>query len=197
MFSYLISPWTKWPHFADDIFKCIFLNENVRFLTKISLTFVPKVQLIITNADSIHWRIYAGLGGDELMLWRNDIDRNTGSVRSLFLLMAPVLAWIDLIPAWISNNTHYKVWNEITYPLPNFYSASVGVPNGWIISSHSLFVLPKYPKHFGLHRSTYLISLVSPSRSGLADLFQRWHWFVQSAFLTWVQCYCKVLRNFT
>ena len=29
-------------HFADDIFKCIFLNENVRILIKISLKFVPK-----------------------------------------------------------------------------------------------------------------------------------------------------------
>ena len=51
--------WTKWPpfctghfnpppfgqnghHFADDIFKLIFLNENLRILMKISLTFVPK-----------------------------------------------------------------------------------------------------------------------------------------------------------
>ena len=29
-------------HFTDDIFKCIFLNENVWILIKISLKFVPK-----------------------------------------------------------------------------------------------------------------------------------------------------------
>ena len=29
-------------HFTDDIFKCIFLNENVRILVKISLKFVPQ-----------------------------------------------------------------------------------------------------------------------------------------------------------
>ena len=29
-------------HFADSIFKCIFLNENILFLTKISLKFVLK-----------------------------------------------------------------------------------------------------------------------------------------------------------
>ena len=29
-------------HFADDISKCIFLNENVRIPTKISMMFVPK-----------------------------------------------------------------------------------------------------------------------------------------------------------
>ena len=28
--------------FADDIFKCIFLNENISILIKISLKFVPK-----------------------------------------------------------------------------------------------------------------------------------------------------------
>ena len=38
---------TLWPrqngrHFADDIFKCIFLNENVSIAIKISLKFVPK-----------------------------------------------------------------------------------------------------------------------------------------------------------
>ena len=41
---------TLWPrhngrHFPDDIFKCIFLNDNVRIPVKISLTFVPKVQI--------------------------------------------------------------------------------------------------------------------------------------------------------
>ena len=29
-------------HFADDVFKCIFLNENVWILLKISLKFVPQ-----------------------------------------------------------------------------------------------------------------------------------------------------------
>ena len=32
-------------HFPDDIFKCIFLNENVWILIKISLKFVPKVPI--------------------------------------------------------------------------------------------------------------------------------------------------------
>ena len=32
-------------HFADAIFKCIFLNENARISLKISLTFVPKVRI--------------------------------------------------------------------------------------------------------------------------------------------------------
>ena len=32
-----------------------------------------------------------------------------------------------LIPVCISNYTHYKVWAEITYPLPNFNDATFGV----------------------------------------------------------------------
>ena len=36
----LISPWTKWPHFAGDMFKRIFLNENIWNSYKISLKYV-------------------------------------------------------------------------------------------------------------------------------------------------------------
>ena len=32
-------------HFADDIFKCIFMNDDVRISLKISLKFVPKVTI--------------------------------------------------------------------------------------------------------------------------------------------------------
>ena len=66
-------------HFSDDIFRCIFMNENICILIKISLKFVPKgpidnslalvyrqQAIIWNNADPIHWRIYVTLGGDEL-----------------------------------------------------------------------------------------------------------------------------------
>ena len=36
---------TNGRHFPDDIFKCIFLNENVFISIKISLKFVPKGQI--------------------------------------------------------------------------------------------------------------------------------------------------------
>ena len=35
-------PWTKWPQFADDIFKCIFVNEKSYILIEIPLKFVPE-----------------------------------------------------------------------------------------------------------------------------------------------------------
>ena len=80
----LISPGQNGRLFADDIFRCIFANESLVFWLKISLKFVPKVPIqpdtgsdnglvpnrrqaiIWTNADPIHWRIYAAQGGDEL-----------------------------------------------------------------------------------------------------------------------------------
>ena len=34
---------------------------------------------------------------------------------------------LTLIPAWISNYIHYKVWDEITYPFLNFNGATVEV----------------------------------------------------------------------
>ena len=45
-------------HFADDIFKCIFLNENAWISLKISLKFVPRVRInnIPTLVQIMAWR---------------------------------------------------------------------------------------------------------------------------------------------
>ena len=48
------------------------------------------------------------------------------------------LTWI---PAWISNYIHYKVWDEITYPFPNFNSCTVEVWE-WISN-----FIPCFPGH--------------------------------------------------
>ena len=40
---------------------------------------------------------------------------------------APAAMVLTLIPAWISNYIHYKVWDEITYPFLNFNGATVEV----------------------------------------------------------------------
>ena len=72
-------------HFADDIFKCIFFNENARISITISLNFVPKgpinnipvlVQIMAWRQPGashylnrrwlVSWRIYASLGLNEL-----------------------------------------------------------------------------------------------------------------------------------
>ena len=52
--------WQNGPRLADDIFKCIFVNEKFCIFIKILLKFVPNVYLI-------NGRIYVTLGGD---VWR-------------------------------------------------------------------------------------------------------------------------------
>ena len=37
------------------------------------------------------------------------------------------LFYFTLIPAWISNYIHCNVWDEITYPFPNFNGATIQV----------------------------------------------------------------------
>ena len=47
-YAWFINPlrWIQnWPHFADDISKCIFLNENVWISLKISLKIVPEIPI--------------------------------------------------------------------------------------------------------------------------------------------------------
>ena len=50
-------------HFADNIFKCIFLNENVQISIKISLNFVPRGQ--INNIPALV----------QVMAWRRPGDK--------------------------------------------------------------------------------------------------------------------------
>ena len=47
--------------------------------------------------------------------------------------------YCTLIPAWMSNYIHYNMWDEITYPFPNFNNATVEVWK-WIsnFTPHSL-----------------------------------------------------------
>ena len=54
----ILRPRQNWRHFADDIFKCVFLNENVWFPINISLKFVPRGQInkIPALVQTIAWR---------------------------------------------------------------------------------------------------------------------------------------------
>ena len=57
-------------HFADDIFKCIFLNENVWIPIKISLKFVPKgpINNIPALVQIMAWRRPGGKPLSEPMM---------------------------------------------------------------------------------------------------------------------------------
>ena len=57
-------------HFPDDIFNCIFLNENVWISIKISLNFTPKgpINNIPELVQIMAWR----RPGDKPFIWTND-----------------------------------------------------------------------------------------------------------------------------
>ena len=113
-------------HFADDIFMCIFMNEKSRILSQISLKFVPKgpidnkvsigsgnglapnrrQAIIWTNADPVQRRIYAALGGDELIViykW----DPITIFLSNSFMAQMFYVAAISWAPVRYSSNWHW------------------------------------------------------------------------------------------
>ena len=49
---------TNCRHFADDNFKCIFFNENIWISLKISLKFVPKVQINNIPLSKQGWLVH-------------------------------------------------------------------------------------------------------------------------------------------
>ena len=59
----ILRPRQNGRQFADDIFKCIFLNENILIPIKISLTFVPKGS--INNIPALV----------QIMAWRRPGDK--------------------------------------------------------------------------------------------------------------------------
>ena len=61
-------------HFADDIFKCILLNENVSISHKISLKFVPRIPI-----DNIQVLV-------RIMAWRRSIDKPLSEPMLIILL---------------------------------------------------------------------------------------------------------------
>ena len=72
-------------HFADDIFKCIFLNENVWIPIKISLKFVPKVP--INNIPSLI----------QIMVWRHPGAKPLSEPMMDSLLTHICVTW----PQWV------------------------------------------------------------------------------------------------
>ena len=112
-------------HFADDMFKCIFLNENVWIPIEISLKFVPRGS--INNNPALF----------QIMAWRRPGDKPLSEsmmVSSLTHIYAS-LGLNEWIPAWISNRMSRKVSDEIRYSFPNL---PLKFGNGWVILSRTL-----------------------------------------------------------
>ena len=82
-------------HFADDVFKCIFLNENVWILLKISLKFVLKGP--INNIPSLV----------QIMAWRRPGDKPLSEPMMVSLLTHICVArpqWVKTLIAKYSKN---------------------------------------------------------------------------------------------
>ena len=89
-------------HFADDIFKCIFLNENVLISIKISLKFVPKGQINNITASVL------------IMAWRRPGDKPLSEP-----MMASLPTHICVTrPQWF--NTNYNAYRYVAcFPAPD------------------------------------------------------------------------------
>ena len=75
-------------HFPDDIFKCIFLNENTRISLKKSLKFVPKVRINIIPALV------------QIMAWRRSGDKPLSEPMMVNLLTH---VWVTQ-PQWVNTS---------------------------------------------------------------------------------------------
>ena len=76
---------------ADDIFKCIFLNENERISPKISLKFVPKVR--INNIPALV----------QIMAWRRPGDKPLSESMMVNLLTHICVTrpqWVNRLTIW-------------------------------------------------------------------------------------------------
>ena len=76
-------------HFADDMFKCIFLNENVCIPIGISLKFVPKVPM--NNIPSLV----------QIMAWRRPGNK---TLSEAMMVRLPTHICITL-PQWVNKHT--------------------------------------------------------------------------------------------
>ena len=80
-------------HFADDIFKCIFLNENVWILLKISLKFVPKVPI-----NKIPTLV-------QILAWRRPGDKPLSEPMLVILLTHICVTW----PQWVKHSDYVVI----------------------------------------------------------------------------------------
>ena len=101
-------------HFPGNIFKCICLNENVWISVQISLKLITEGPF-----NNIPALVQITFGG---------IQVTSHCLSQCWLVYWGIYASLDLsdfIPEWISNHIHYKGWDEVTYPFPNFNGIEV------------------------------------------------------------------------
>ena len=116
---------TLWPgqngrHFADNIFKCIFLNENFWILIKISLKFVPKGP--INNISALV----------QLMAWCHPGKKSLSEPRVVSLL-----THICTRPLWVNS------FSPIQYHFGNY---SCAFPHPIPLRKKNRFTASMFPR---------------------------------------------------
>ena len=95
-------------HFPDNIFKCIFLNENVWISIKISLNFVPKGP--INNISALV----------QIMAWRQPGDKPLSEP-----MMVSLLTHICVTrPQWLKGIQHTNGYRYYLLPLQVFQTGN-------------------------------------------------------------------------
>ena len=86
-------------HFADDMFKCIFLNENVWIPIKISLTFVPEGR--INNIPALV----------QIMAWRRPGDK---PLSEPMMVSFPTHICVTR-PQWVKSKHWWTWWSQFSF----------------------------------------------------------------------------------
>ena len=113
---------TKWPPFPDDIFKCIFLNENVSISIKISLKFAPEGR--INNIPALV----------QIMAWRRPGDKPLSEPMMVSLLTHVCVTR----PQWVKGIFQIPVLSK--YDLDNLCLQCVDEHNIDFMSLHVLLL---------------------------------------------------------
>ena len=97
-------------HFAEDIFKCIFLNENVLISIKISLKFIPKGP--INNIPTLV----------QIMAWRRPGNKPLSETMMIISLTHIWVAW----PQWVKLLPNFPGANELIWQYGNVWTEVIG-----------------------------------------------------------------------
>ena len=102
-------------HFADDIFKCIFENENEWISPRISLKFVPKVQ--INNIPALV----------QIMAWRRPGDKPLSEPMTVILSTHICVTRPQWVKMFETCSLHGYQWTTLYQTPPVYFGNDVSI----------------------------------------------------------------------
>ena len=138
-------------HFADDIFKCIFFNENIWILIKISLRIVPKGR--INNIPALV----------QIMAWRRSGDKPLSEPMIVSLpthICVTRPQWVNTFETILGNKPTSRIYHTWFEPMvcgnPTTLLAGHIELLAWLISSWTKW-LPFHRQHFQMHIQEWIV----------------------------------------